>query len=354
MNGLLLKSEQQLNNTMVPNLFIDIYMGRANGEFVKVYLYLLRCVVQPPDNLSLGLIADSLYMTEGDIMRALHYWEREGLLHLEKGADNALTALTLGEPSSLGNTHTRQSETPTAKQPQPANKASLHTHDKNKAPRGISKEDAALQDVNLIAEQYLGRPLTTVDVDKIAFFYKELHFSPDLIEYLFDHCVTIGNRSMRYIESVAIAWRDKHITTVEQAKTEGAHYKREYFQILKAFGINSRTPIDNEVQYMRRWLEDYHFTVDVISEACQRTIAKTGNVSFPYAESILKNWKEHGILAKRDIAALDEAHYARKQAQKEAAASQQKVAHASSKFNNFEQRSYDFDELERLLNDVPT
>ena len=29
--------------TVVKNTFIDQYMPQANGEFVKVYLYLLRC-----------------------------------------------------------------------------------------------------------------------------------------------------------------------------------------------------------------------------------------------------------------------------------------------------------------------
>ena len=28
--------------TIISNIFIDYYMPRANGEFVKIYLYLLR------------------------------------------------------------------------------------------------------------------------------------------------------------------------------------------------------------------------------------------------------------------------------------------------------------------------
>ena len=31
-------------DTIVPNQFIDRFMPSANGEFVKVYLYLLRCI----------------------------------------------------------------------------------------------------------------------------------------------------------------------------------------------------------------------------------------------------------------------------------------------------------------------
>lgn len=359
MSRLLLQTKQQSNITIVSNQFIDTYMCHANGEFVKVYLYLLRCVSSPPDGFSPGYIADHLNMTESDVMRALHYWTKEGLLDMTVDKGQALTSLILNCPESVSGTAASRAQTSatqeTAIQARKPTEPFLYTHNEKQPQRQSNKNDTVIQDIALIAEQYLARPLTAVDVDKIAFFYEKLHFSPDLIEYLFEHCVTIGNRSMRYIESVAIAWRDKHITTVEQAKAEGAHYRREYFQILKAFGITSRTPIENEVTYMKRWMDEYHFTVEVIAEACQRTIAKTGNVSFPYAESILKNWREHGILAKRDIAALDEAHFARKREQEAAAAAQPKTKpNTGSRFNNFEQRSYDFDQLERALNQIPT
>ena len=67
--------------TAVSNTFIDEYMGTASGEYVKVYLYLLRHAgesVEIPD------IADALNHTEADVRRALAYWERAGVLAPEK------------------------------------------------------------------------------------------------------------------------------------------------------------------------------------------------------------------------------------------------------------------------------
>ena len=49
--------------TVVKNTFIDQYMPQANGEFVKVYLYLLRCA-NTGRELSLSSIADVLEHTE--------------------------------------------------------------------------------------------------------------------------------------------------------------------------------------------------------------------------------------------------------------------------------------------------
>ena len=50
--------DQSAAATCVPNIFIDQYMTRANGEYVKIYLYLLRCFAQPSADFSLSGLAD--------------------------------------------------------------------------------------------------------------------------------------------------------------------------------------------------------------------------------------------------------------------------------------------------------
>lgn len=374
MNKLTLTSERTDSVTVLSNNFIDTQMCEANGEFVKIYLYLLRCLQAVPRDFSLLLVADKMNLTEGDVLRALKYWEQKGLLSFSREAGGRVSSICfLDKPSQTAPAAERflkEESTPGNHPKEDAASRSLSRE--TFAAKGLSEKDSAstaspkkssdslpkreetpqpqaLQELVLIAEQYLKRQLTAIDFEKITYFYEELHFSQDLIEYLFEHCVTVGNRSIRYIESVATAWADKGIRTVKQAKEEGQQYRREYFTIMKAFGIRGRNPIDNEVQYMKKWLDDYHFTTEVICEACQRTIANTGNPVFAYADSILKNWKKQGILAKRDIAAADQAH------QKEQSARQaeraKKPAASNTRFNNFEQRSeYDFNELEKRLN----
>ena len=67
----------QVDATLVSNEFIDRYLAEANGEYVKVYLYLLRHKDEP---MSPGKIADGLNHTEADIRRALAYWEKLGVI----------------------------------------------------------------------------------------------------------------------------------------------------------------------------------------------------------------------------------------------------------------------------------
>ena len=49
--------DQSAAATCVPNIFIDQYMTRANGEYVKIYLYLLRCFAQPSADFSWQIIS---------------------------------------------------------------------------------------------------------------------------------------------------------------------------------------------------------------------------------------------------------------------------------------------------------
>ena len=72
-----------LSSTCVPNIFIDKYMTNANGEFVKIYLYLLRCMDQSRQTCSISELADVFEHTEKDILRALTYWEKMLLLYME-------------------------------------------------------------------------------------------------------------------------------------------------------------------------------------------------------------------------------------------------------------------------------
>ena len=69
------------------------------------------------------------------------------------------------------------------------------------------KQNDEIVQLLYIAEQYLGKTLTPTEMKKILFFYDELKFSPDLIEYLIEYSVSRGHKSMRYIETVALAWQ---------------------------------------------------------------------------------------------------------------------------------------------------
>ena len=101
---------------------------------------------------------------------------------------------------------------------------------------------------------------------------------------------------------------------------------------------------------MDRWLNTYGFTIDLITEACQRTVSKIGQPSFQYAEGILSKWKEQGVRSIADVEQLDAEHQKRKKtASDQNAARKTAPAASSNRFNNFHQREYDYQKLEVQL-----
>ena len=92
-----IKSTYNDQYTILNNRFIAEHMIPANGNYVKVFL-LLQMASQNKDalpDLSVGALADLLECTENDILRALRYWDKHGLISLEQSGDEILS-LTIG------------------------------------------------------------------------------------------------------------------------------------------------------------------------------------------------------------------------------------------------------------------
>ena len=104
----------QRSTTCVSNVFIDNFMKDANGEFIKVYLYLLRAMSSGM-HLSISDVADALDHTQRDIARALNYWERKGLLELTYDEAGELDGLCFIDPATAVKAEAHASDTLTSR-----------------------------------------------------------------------------------------------------------------------------------------------------------------------------------------------------------------------------------------------
>ena len=66
--------------TPLENLFIEEYMLRAPGDFVKVYIYGLRLCYHPVEDATVPAISRALGLEEKTVLDAFAYWERVGVL----------------------------------------------------------------------------------------------------------------------------------------------------------------------------------------------------------------------------------------------------------------------------------
>lgn len=333
---LTLKNRFQGNTTTVENDFIDHYMAKANGEYVKVYLLLLRHLNGNGGSLSICGLADRLECTEKDVLRAFTHWSKEGLLNIDYDDAGNICGLAIGNPVSK----TETKATPVTPALAPAKQAVSP-----KSAKKTTKEQEDLRQLYFVAEQYVGKPLTVAEIKKINYFFDTLGFSTDLIEYLIEYCVENGHRTFRYIESVALSWSDAGITSIEDAKINISSYNKNYFSVLNAFGIKGRSPAPVEMEYMKKWFEEYGFALEVILEACNRTITNTHKPDFKYTDSILKNWNSNGVKTLADITQLDISFQSQKTNSKKATVK----TPSKTRFNNFEGRTYDMKSLEQQL-----
>ena len=478
MKKLTLTNHVQRETTVLENEFIDHYMTKANGEYVKVYLLLLRHLNAPSGTLTISRIADLLDHTEKDVIRALNYWKKQGLLEYEdtasrkaapaKGSGSPKRRASEAEAGSAASRRISEAEAGSRRDPgtetgprrmseaetvsrrmsetesiprrmseaetvsrrmsetesiprrmSEAETASRRMSETETVPRRMSEAEAASRRISgaeasssariqeapsaqrhqstesdahpdaaslrdlfarkeaflseeyeplppvpevsnlqqyksrkefkellFVAEQYLGKTLSSTDVETIAYFYETLHMSLDLTEYLIEYCVENGHKSMHYIRKVALSWHERGISTVAEAKAGSLSYNRNCYSVLNAFGIKGRSPAASELTYIKKWTEEYGFSLEIIVEACNKTISTIHQPSFDYADTILRDWLSKKVQRLEDIKAIDAGFIKEKERRKKQTS---KASASRNKFNNFEGRSYDMNELERKL-----
>lgn len=408
MTAINISSDIATSFTTVSDIFIDQYMPKANGEFVKVYLYLLRATGSGAGIATISEIADHFSNTEADIIRALNYWASEGILQLQSGADGQIMGINLCSLSVSG-MQVAQSNMQSAVADNAAqnnlqnsvvNNATqniLKNGVVNNAAQNISTANIRMQDsvveklksqttdkaassqkeytldeikefrknpdiseLFFIIETYLKHTLSSTDTNMVLYWLDELHFSTDLVEYLVEYCITKGHSSLRYMNKVALGWADAGIKTVDQAKDDAAAHSQIYYSVMKALGITGRNLVDSEVSLINKWVGEYGFDIELVKAACNKTISAIQKPSFEYTDSILANWRKKDVHTLKDVEVLD-ANFAKANKASATGSSQSTNAtngsskpksnnsSSKNKFNNFNQRNNDYDKLEKLF-----
>lgn len=380
----------------------------ANGEFVKVYLYLLRATGSGAGIATISEIADHFSNTEADIIRALNYWASEGILQVQTGADGQIIGINLcslsvsGMQAAQSNIQSAVADNAAQNNLQNgvvnnATQNNLQNSVVNNAAQNISTVNTRMHDsvveklksqtpdkaassqkeytldeikefrknpdiseLFFIIETYLKHTLSSTDTNMVLYWLDELHFSTDLVEYLVEYCITKGHSSLHYMNKVALGWADAGIKTVDQAKDDAAAHSQIYYSVMKALGITGRNLVDSEVSLINKWVGEYGFDIELVKAACSKTISAIQKPSFEYTDSILANWRKKDVHTLKDVEVLD-ANFAKANKASATGSSQStNAANGSSKpksnnsssknkFNNFNQRNNDYDKLEKLF-----
>ena len=383
----------------LPSEFIDKYMLKANGDCIKVYLFMLRNadrLINPE------IIADALELTIKDVERAIAYWCKSGIL-IEKeeniakfgnGDDFEEILLTKNLPSKeeleearrilnaaneiyrrreITKDAEKNSEEDNTDEPDMALDETLETQtgdevkkeenpieeppepkppklpDRSLVDLPKLKSDEDFQELVFCVQTYTEKIFSPTDTEKLAYLYDVVGMSKDLLEYIAEISVQKGKKSISYIEKIALSFHEKGITTVEEAKEDNVKFYNENRAVLKAFGIYDRVLAPVESRFVKKWFDEYCFSPEIVVEAINRTVINTSSQSFTYADGILTRWYKENVHTLADIKALDEKHDDKVKSTNRPAG-----VTAASKFNNFEQRNdnIDSDMQNKFMNEL--
>lgn len=271
----------------VPISDADKLLSLGSGSAALLYLYALR----KGGSFSLSEAALALRRTENEIKSAAELLDSAGLF---------------------------SNDAARAPIPMPADELPEYSTSDIIARTGENPEFKAIVEET---QRIMGRTLTGADLKLLFGIYDHLRLPTEVIFMLINHCVEDTHRrlgpsalpSMRSIEKEAYVWYNREIITLERVEEFLLQKRRRsstLAEVKRVLQINGRNLSTTELKYVESWL-DMGFSVDAIALAYDRTVIKTGSLTWRYMNSILSNWHEKGLHTADDAEAGDSRSYAR-------------------------------------------
>lgn len=199
----------QAEITCVPNAFIDEYVAEANGDYVKVYLYLLR---HQKEKLKGKEIGEALCLTDQDVKRAILFWEKKGVL--KEGTARALERELQSEEAAL------LSEEKLSQKERLSRIERTSFFDEQKPKIQEKKREIDEEEFGgiLFVAKHLMPVVTPSHVRLFEDMYQSLEMDAELIEFFLDYCCSIQKTNCRYMQKVAVDWHELGIKDVRAAR----------------------------------------------------------------------------------------------------------------------------------------
>jgi len=280
---------------------VDKLIRLGDGDAALLYLYIIKMNGQ----ISASQAAIDLNKNKGWIASALANLSKIGL-------------------ASVGDTANADSETPRVPQPQsPQPQSPLRSQQAQpqqqpqqppplEEPRNytiaeIKAELTAGSEFSVVVnetQRVLARILSPDELLRLYGIYDYLRLPVDVILLLITHCISESRKSsggrmpsMRYIEKAAFTWEREGLFSayLVEEYLKKLDDKRDIRSRIKAeIQIRNRELSATEDRYVEGWI-NMGFESSAIAIAYDRTVIKTGNLTWPYMDSILKNWHKKGI-----------------------------------------------------------
>lgn len=310
----------------IPCDVVDKHIKLAGSAQLKVLLFILR---HAGEKISTVEIANALSMSEIDVKDSMQYWLETNIISRDS-LTNFDENFTVRKEASDSNSICVIDK-------------SEFNRNLNRLPGRSEKPDSAFvakrinesDEISFLmqeAQVILSRPISNGDSATLLMIHDTDGLPVDVILMLMQYAVSIGKKSMKYIEKMAISWANEEIDTVEKAENKIRtleNYRKAWVSVEKIIGIEQRSPSLKEDETANRWINIWKISEDLIKEAYDRCVNSKGKYILSYMDGIIKRWYKSGIKTLSQVADNDKS----KQSQRE-----QK--------QSVEETSYDIDEYE--------
>ena len=267
------------SKTEIPDIFFSEYLSQANGDFIKVYLYLLFLSKYDKD-VKLNDLSKKLVLPLKVIQDALKYWEDIGVI-TKKNTGYIINNLQEIELNNLYKP-----------------RVSLSAEQVQKSAES-QKRAKTMESIN---NQYFSGLMPTTWYPDIEMWFKKYGFDDEVMMALFNYCFNKSALHKNYIQTVADAWAKNSIKTYSDLDL---YYEKQEAvnkianMVIKKLTLG-RQLSQYEYAYVEKWVIDFKYTFDIIEIALKRTTSKV-NPSFDYIDKLLTDWHDRGFITPDQI-----------------------------------------------------
>ncbi len=345
-----------LGDTPLENIYIDLYMPTAPGDYVKVYLlgYRYAQLGEEAKKFSHQNLANNLNLNLKDILEAWNYWEERNVIEKKWDAhaaesdhadpyspafDVVFTSLKQLHLEELHYVEKKGNATDSSDYSQKSEPDSYAA-----SPTDIMSavRDPELRELFQQLNQIMQRSLVPNEQMEVLQWIQHYNLEPEIVRQAFLYaCQQREVRSVRYVGGILRNWQDQGLRdskSLEQHLDRQGERYRMYDQIFRELGFFSRMPTQAEASLMNQWLDDFQFSMEMILKACSYT-TQTSRPSIKYIHGILTRWQKEGI---KDLKTLEVQEQSKSKPAKEPKKTQFHLADSRGK-------DYSNDELEDIL-----
>ena len=146
-------------------------------------------------------------------------------------------------------------------------------------------------------ETKLGRILNSAEQEKLYGLYDAVGVSYDVISGIIEYCVSIGKKSMRYIERTVISIHDEGISNYNELQSYFQKRKtleNTYESVKSLIGADNRALTKSEKNYIDKWVNIYGSSFELMEHAYEKTVNSIAKPSVSYMSKILESWYVNG------------------------------------------------------------